>query len=79
MPDRRHDLGTGQIARALHVCPRTVDKWIDTGQLHGYRLPGPAGHRRVPPIELLAFAQQHKLPAEMLADLENKLASLANK
>lgn len=60
------DLQTGEIARATQVTPRTVAKWIDSGLLKGYKIPGPGGHRRVPRVELLAFLRQHNLPLEMM-------------
>jgi excisionase family DNA binding protein len=55
------DLTVGDIARRLRVAPRTVSKWIDSGLLRGYRLPGTAGHRRVRPIDLARFCKEHGL------------------
>ena len=28
------------VANICHVAPRTVAKWIDSGRLKGYRIPG---------------------------------------
>lgn len=63
------DLGTGEIARALHVAPRTVSKWIDAGTLRGYKIPGPGGHRRVQRSDLLEFVKRHNMPVELIASL----------
>jgi hypothetical protein len=57
-----HDLSTGDLARAFCVVARTVSKWIDSGMLKGYRLPGPGGHRRVRRIDAARFAREHQLP-----------------
>jgi hypothetical protein len=54
-------LTTGQIARICNVAPRTVSKWFDLGQLHGYRIPG-SRDRRVPLDQLLRFMKVHDMP-----------------
>ena len=54
-------LTTGQIARICNVAPRTVSKWFDLGQLHGYRIPG-SRDRRVPLDQLLRFMKVHNMP-----------------
>jgi excisionase family DNA binding protein len=46
---------TGKIARLCGVAPRTVSKWIDSGRLKGYRVPG-SKDRRVTHDELMRFA-----------------------
>lgn len=51
---------TGQIAKICEVAPRTVVKWIDTGLLTGYRIPG--GGRRVERAVLEKFIQDHGMP-----------------
>ena len=53
-------LSTGTIARLLHVCPRTVAKWIDSGKLAGYRLPG-SGDRRVTKTAYNEFLEKEGL------------------
>lgn len=52
---------TGQIARMVKVAPRTVTKWIDSGLLKGFRIPGGAD-RRVPRESLLQFFKMHGIP-----------------
>ena len=62
-------LTTGQVAKICHVAPRTVSKWVDTGLLRGYRIPG-GGDRRVLRDELAWFIEQHGMPREWLKDLD---------
>lgn len=56
---------TGEVARICHVAPRTVSKWVDTGQLRGYRIPG-SRDRRIPVEHLQAFMRAHGIPADLL-------------
>jgi excisionase family DNA binding protein len=52
---------TGDVARLCQVTKRTVIKWIDDGQLKGYRIPG-SSHRRVTLEALRDFLRRHRLP-----------------
>lgn len=54
-------LTTGQIAKQCSVAPRTVAKWIDSGLLKGFRVPG-SKDRRVLRSVFEAFATEHNLP-----------------
>jgi excisionase family DNA binding protein len=56
---------TGEVARICHVAPRTVSKWVDSGQLRGYRIPG-SRDRRIPAEHLLAFLRAHGIPTDAL-------------
>ena len=58
---------TGEVARICHVAPRTVSKWVDTGQLRGYRIPG-SRDRRIPAENLLAFLRANGMPETGLDD-----------
>jgi CheY-like chemotaxis protein len=49
------------------VAPRTISKWIDTGHLKGYRLPG-SNDRRVPVENLIRFMKEHGMPLRELED-----------
>jgi two-component system response regulator RpaA len=51
----------GQAARLCNVAPRTVAKWMDSGNLSGYRLPMSAD-RRIPHDSLVRFLRQHNMP-----------------
>lgn len=52
---------TGEVARLCQVTRRTVIKWIDSGKLKGYTIPG-SRHRRVSTDRLRDFVRAHKLP-----------------
>ncbi|HLF94078.1 MAG TPA: response regulator [Planctomycetota bacterium] len=52
---------TGEVAHLCQVTKRTVIKWIDSGKLQGYTLPG-SRHRRVSAEALRQFLRAHKLP-----------------
>lgn len=52
---------TGQVARICGVTKRSVIKWIDSGQLKGYTIPG-SKHRRVSRTDLAEFMQSHAIP-----------------
>jgi excisionase family DNA binding protein len=56
-------LTTGEVARICKVAPRTVTKWFDSGQLHGYRIPG-SKDRRIPVTQLLRFMRQNNMPLD---------------
>lgn len=49
---------TGQIAKVCRVAARTVSKWIDSGDLPGYRIPGSLD-RRVSREDLLQFLERN--------------------
>ena len=57
---------TGEISQLCHVAPRTVSKWIDSGMLRGYRIPGVGGDRRVPHGSLAEFMTKHGMPTDAL-------------
>jgi two-component system response regulator RpaA len=60
-------LTTGAIARLCNVAPRTVSKWIDSGELKGHRLPG-CQDRRVTREDLIAFMSERlfRIPPELV-------------
>jgi len=62
---QRDVLTTGEVARICQVAPRTVSKWVDTGKLRGYRIPG-SRDRRIPMTQLIAFMRAHDIPLEGL-------------
>ena len=61
MQERKTVLTTGDVARICNVAPRTVSKWVDTGRLRGYRIPG-GKDRRIPLDQLIRFMKSHGLP-----------------
>ena len=52
--------GTHFIARACHVTPPTVGRWIEEGLLASFSTGG--GHRRVWDEDLIAFLKGHNIP-----------------
>ena len=65
MPRQKDVLTTGEVASICNVAPRTVSKWFDSGQLHGYRIPG-SKDRRIPLNALIKFMKQHQIPTDGL-------------
>jgi hypothetical protein len=62
-------LTTGQIAAGCCVAPRTVCKWIDRGELRGWRIPG-SHDRRVSIEDFAAFIAEHGVtPQGKLRDI----------
>jgi excisionase family DNA binding protein len=62
-------LTTGQVARLLDVCARTVAKWCAKGEFpHSWCLDG--GDRRIPRSDVAAFCQRRGIPVPdgLLAD-----------
>jgi excisionase family DNA binding protein len=51
---------THEVARLLHVNPRSVINWIEQDLLPSYRTPG--GHRRIRREDLLVFLHKHQIP-----------------
>ncbi len=54
-------LTTGEIAKLCDVHLRTVIRWIDNGELKGYKLPG-RGNNRVLVEDFIAFVKKHDMP-----------------
>lgn len=54
-------LTTGEVASICNVAARTVSKWIDSGRLAGYRIPG-SRDRRVTREALDAFIRSTGIP-----------------
>ena len=55
---------TGQVAKMFGVSIQTVNKWVDTGLLNGFRMPG-TRHRRVTKEDLDAFRKTCGWPEEV--------------
>lgn len=70
-------LGTGDIAKLCHATENTVKKWIDSGDLPGFRLPG-RGFRRVLRDDFIEFCTRKKFPLTMLPE-DHELATVHNR
>ena len=58
---------TGEVSRICKVATTTVNKWFDSGQLPGFRVPG-SRHRRIPQPSLVKFLRDHGVPLGPLED-----------
>jgi hypothetical protein len=56
----REYYGTDHISRICMVAPRTVAKWVDSGTLAGFRIPG-SSHRRITHEALMEFLVESKI------------------
>jgi excisionase family DNA binding protein len=63
---------SGEVARICNVSSPTVIKWIDTGTLKGFRIPGSKA-RRVAKKDLLAFMNEHGMPLDKLEGIKTKI------
>lgn len=60
---------TGMIAKMCRVAPRTVSKWMDSGKLKGYRIPG-GQDRRFLKADVVRFMAENGMPDEFCPDHE---------
>ena len=56
---------TGKVSRICQVATSTVNKWFDSGQLKGFRVPG-SRHRRIPRENLVKFLNDNGISLEKL-------------
>lgn len=54
---------SGEVAKMCTVAATTVNKWFDSGQLKGFRIPG-SRHRRIPRGSLIRFLRNHQFPLD---------------
>lgn len=59
---------TTEVAKALGFGERSIAKWVDSGDLRGFRIPG-SSHRRIPEESVWAFAAKHNIPTDGLVRL----------
>ena len=52
---------TGEVAKLVGVNFRTVIRWIERGELEGYKLPGRGDHR-ITKSSLVAFIEKYRMP-----------------
>lgn len=64
---------TGEVAEICHVTIPTVIKWIDSGELEGFKIPG-SKNRRITRESLLDFMKKYKIPTTVLE--KNKIRVL---
>ena len=54
-------LTSGDIANYLDVTQRTVIRWINSGKLKGFKLPG-RGNNRIQTVDFIDFLKQNRMP-----------------
>ncbi len=64
-PSRCTTFTTGEVGKITDLAPKTITKFIDSGQLKGYRIPG-SKDRRVTRDSLLRFLRENDFPAAMM-------------
>jgi two-component system response regulator VicR len=62
---------TGQAATICGVSVRTLKRWLQRGDLNGYRLPS-SGEWRIPRPELVGFMLRHGIPLGPLEAAERR-------
>lgn len=72
MKDEQRSLTTGEIAKYCGVNLRTVIRWLESGRLNGYKLPG-GGNNRVLVGDFVAFLKQNAMPMPADLDREEKV------
>jgi two-component system response regulator RpaA len=68
----RKNLTTGEVALLCEVAPGTVGRWVDSGALAGFRLPGSLD-RWVPVAVFREFLARHRMPADGLEEYLSKV------
>ena len=63
-------LTTGEVAKICRVSSKTVQKWVDSGLLVGFRLPG-GKDRRILRNELIRFMKDNSMPLTLLLSEED--------
>lgn len=63
---------TGGVAKLCRVSSRTAAKWIDSGLLKGWRVPG-GKDRRVARKDLVTFLEAYQMPP--IEELEGRPAA----
>ena len=66
---------TSDIALISHHSRETVKRWLEKGEIKGYRV-GPSGHWRVLPKDLASFLRKNSIPFPEPAEIGYDLKSL---
>ncbi len=74
---KKDSFTTSEIARFCHHSRETVKRWLEKGEIKGYRV-GPAGHWRVLPNDLASFLERHGIPFPDLGETGHTLSGLTD-
>jgi len=69
---------TGQVAKIFKVSRRAIGKWVDSGRLRGYRVPG-SRHRRIPREYLAEFLIENGMDSKGLEKPDKVLIVTQNR
>jgi excisionase family DNA binding protein len=58
---KKDSFTTSEIARICHHSRETVKRWLEKGEINGYRV-GTSGHWRILPKDLAAFLKRNHIP-----------------
>lgn len=70
-------LSTGEVAKITQSSVQSVIRWIDTGMLKAWRVPG-SRFRRVEEGNLRAFMARHNIPLEYLEATSKRVLVVSN-
>ncbi len=56
---------TGQVSKLCQVATSTVNKWVDSGKLKAFRVPG-SRHRRIAQKDLIRFLKANNFPLDQI-------------
>ena len=62
---------TGEVAKICDVTVVTVNKWVDSDRLKGYRMPG-SNRRRIPYENLVEFLKENGMPTDRLEEFRQR-------
>ena len=68
---------TSEIAKICHHSRETVKRWLEKGEIKGYRV-GASGHWRVLPRDLAVFLQQNNIPFPGPGEIDFDLMAFAD-
>ena len=60
---------TSEVAKFCKVSTQTASRWVDNGQLPGWRVPF-TKHRRVSQKSLIKFMRDNGLPEDLIKEVE---------
>lgn len=74
---RKKGFTTGEVAVLCHVTIPTVIKWIESGELEGFKIPG-SKNRRITRDSLLKFMKKYNIPTTDLEDMNPRILVVEN-
>jgi len=63
---------TTDVGRILGRSPRTIAKYIDSGEMNCKRRPPSNKHRLIPPDSLIEFMKKYDIPLELIREYNRR-------